>query len=173
MERLTEWYYGDALLPQCHTCNKNVAGDCGTCEYESLAILRLAAYEDTGLSPEEITAMAKDRAHICAGAQKEEHLSDKYPAAETELYEKAMLRLNRQGLKTRTQQIAYLEAEIERYRAKIQRLEQALTDATDQQKLMDSLAAVIPSLVQAIVENMPQLAEAYMVARAADPNKEG
>lgn len=81
-----------------------------TCPYLQI-IDRLAAYEDTGLEPQEIAAMAKGK---------------------------------------------LLTAE----------------DNTEQ-KLQAALVAAVPAIVQAIVENMPTLVEAYITARAADPNKEG
>ena len=57
--------------------------------------------------------------------------------------------------------------------AEIAETRQQLIEQTDLQKLADTLAEVIPSLVAAIVENMPAMVEAYITAHAADPNKEG
>ena len=47
---------------ECFACN----GDCSRgCTWEEAAWSRLAAYEDTGLTPEEVTALQKDWSDLC------------------------------------------------------------------------------------------------------------
>lgn len=58
MNRLTYWD-GDekvfAVMNECRSCDPGNDNElCGSCEYQTAANARLAAYEDTGLSPEEI-----------------------------------------------------------------------------------------------------------------------
>ena len=56
--------------------------------------------------------------------------------------------------------------------AEIAKAGRQLIEQIDLQKLVDALVETIPSIVQAIVENMPAAVEAYVVAHAADPDKE-
>lgn len=60
MDRLTKMeirqLQPQALLTQCLT--GECSGDCDNCDHELHALNRLAAYEDTGLTPEEIVKMA-------------------------------------------------------------------------------------------------------------------
>lgn len=57
MERLTKWENGHAYYPRCFE-NLCYGGGCVTrdCPFETAICERLAAYEDTGLTPEEVTA---------------------------------------------------------------------------------------------------------------------
>lgn len=51
-------FYG----PEC----RGVGGNCAmNCKWEEAAWSRLAAYEDTGLEPEEVTALQKDWSDLC------------------------------------------------------------------------------------------------------------
>ena len=51
-------FYG----PEC----REVGGNCAmNCKWEEAAWSRLAAYEDTGLEPEEVTALQKDWSDLC------------------------------------------------------------------------------------------------------------
>lgn len=65
MERLTEKHY----LGTDHymTCSGNcsVDMDCIDCPSFDCLVERLAAYEDTGLEPEEVTALQKDWSDLC------------------------------------------------------------------------------------------------------------
>ena len=61
MERLTKWKNGHAYYPRCFE-NPCYGGGCITrdCPFETAICERLAAYEDTGLMPEEV--LPKDKA---------------------------------------------------------------------------------------------------------------
>ena len=66
MERLTKRENGHAHYPRCF--EKPCGGmGCRTedCEFEVEICERLAAYEDTGLEPEEVTALQKDWSDLC------------------------------------------------------------------------------------------------------------
>lgn len=59
MERLTKrGYTGHAYYPRCfeEACNRR----CEDCLFDETVCKRLAAYEDTGLEPEEVSALIKD-----------------------------------------------------------------------------------------------------------------
>ena len=65
MERLTEKYYlGTDHYMKC-SGNCNVDMDCIDCPSFDRLVERLAAYEDTGLEPEEVTALQKDWSDLC------------------------------------------------------------------------------------------------------------
>lgn len=80
MERLTK-IDGIGLNEciKCFDCNSDVSGEnlehCGYCEHWQAVLDRLAAYEDTGLEPEEIVGLcAMDkRARIADTLRREEH----------------------------------------------------------------------------------------------------
>lgn len=59
MERLTKWENGHAYYPRCFE-NPCYGGGCITRDYpfETAICERLAAYEDTGLMPEEVLSMS-------------------------------------------------------------------------------------------------------------------
>ena len=65
MERLTEKHYlaEDHYMKCSEDCN--VGMDCVDCPAFDKLIERLAAYEDTGLTPEEVTALQKDWSDLC------------------------------------------------------------------------------------------------------------
>ena len=66
MERLTEKHYlGTDHYMKC-SGNCNVDMDCIDCPSFDRLVERLAAYEDTGLTPEEVTALQKDWSDLCA-----------------------------------------------------------------------------------------------------------
>ena len=65
MERLTERNrYKAAYYPYCfkeYTCDgKGASKKCDSCEFTTMVCERLAAYEDTGLTPEQILAMDEE-----------------------------------------------------------------------------------------------------------------
>ena len=65
MERLTEKYYlGTDHYMKC-SGNCNVDMDCIDCPSFDRLVERLAAYEDTGLEPDEVTALQKDWSELC------------------------------------------------------------------------------------------------------------
>ena len=65
MERLTEKHYlGTDHYMKC-SGNCNVDMDCIDCPSFDCLVERLAAYEDTGLTPEEVTALQKDWSDLC------------------------------------------------------------------------------------------------------------
>lgn len=65
MERLTEkHYFGTDHYMKC-SGNCNVDMDCIDCPSFDRLVERLAAYEDTGLEPEEVTALQKDWSDLC------------------------------------------------------------------------------------------------------------
>ncbi len=65
MERLTEKHYlGTDHYMKC-SGNCNVDMDCIDCPSFDRLVERLAAYEDTGLEPEEVTALQKDWSDLC------------------------------------------------------------------------------------------------------------
>lgn len=65
MERLTEKHYlGTDHYMKC-SGNCNVGMDCIDCPSFDRLVERLAAYEDTGLEPEEVTALQKDWSDLC------------------------------------------------------------------------------------------------------------
>lgn len=65
MERLTEKHYlGTDHYMKC-SGNCNVDMDCIYCPSFDCLVERLAAYEDTGLEPEEVTALQKDWSDLC------------------------------------------------------------------------------------------------------------
>lgn len=65
MERLTEKHYlGTDHYMKC-SGNCNVDMDCIDCPSFDCLVERLAAYEDTGLEPEEVTALQKDWSDLC------------------------------------------------------------------------------------------------------------
>lgn len=65
MERLTEKHYlGTDHYMKC-SGNCNVDMDCIDCPSFDCLVERLAAYEDTGLTPEEVTALQKDWSDRC------------------------------------------------------------------------------------------------------------
>lgn len=59
MERLTKWENGHAYYPRCFE-KPCYGGGCVTrdCPFETAICERLAAYEDTGLMPEEVLSMS-------------------------------------------------------------------------------------------------------------------
>lgn len=70
MERLTKWENGHAYYPRCFE-NPCCGGGCVTrdCPFETAICERLAAYEDTGFSPEEIKSAFTPDASIKLAAQ--------------------------------------------------------------------------------------------------------
>lgn len=70
MERLTKWENGHAYYPRCFE-NPCYGGGCVTrdCPFETEICERLAAYEDTGFSPEEIKSAFTKDASIKLAAQ--------------------------------------------------------------------------------------------------------
>ena len=65
MERLTEKHYlGTDHYMRC-SGNCNVDMDCIDCPSFDCLVERLAAYEDTGLTPEEVSALIKDWSDRC------------------------------------------------------------------------------------------------------------
>lgn len=70
MERLTKWENGHAYYPRCFE-NPCYGGGCVTrdCPFETAICKRLAAYEDTGFSPEEIKSAFTTDALIKMAAQ--------------------------------------------------------------------------------------------------------
>ena len=65
MERLTEKHYlGTDHYIKC-SGNCNVDMDCIDCPSFDCLVERLAAYEDMGLEPEEVTALQKDWSDLC------------------------------------------------------------------------------------------------------------
>lgn len=66
MKRLTEKHYlcTDHYMECSGTCNVDM--DCIDCPSFDRLVERLAAYEDTGLEPEEVTALQKDWSDLCA-----------------------------------------------------------------------------------------------------------
>lgn len=65
MERLTEKHYlGTDHYMKC-SGNCNVDMDCIDCPSFDRLVERLAAYEDTGLTPEEVSALIKDWSDLC------------------------------------------------------------------------------------------------------------
>lgn len=62
MERLTKTDHGIVLCK--NRTNKCTTDGCGWCKHNMAVFNRLAAYEDTGLTPEEIAEMAKERQHM-------------------------------------------------------------------------------------------------------------
>lgn len=65
MERLTEKHYlGTDHYMKC-SGNCNVDMDCIDCPSFDCLVERLAAYEDTGLEPDEVTALKKDWSDLC------------------------------------------------------------------------------------------------------------
>lgn len=65
MERLTEKHYlGTDHYMKCSD-NCNVEMDCIDCPSFDRLVERLAAYEDTGLTPEEVSALVKDWSDLC------------------------------------------------------------------------------------------------------------
>lgn len=65
MERLTEKHYlGTDHYMKC-SGNCNVDMDCIYCPSFDRLVERLAAYEDMGLEPEEVTALQKDWSDLC------------------------------------------------------------------------------------------------------------
>lgn len=65
MERLTEKHYlgTDHYMTCSGSCNVDM--DCIDCPSFDCLVERLAAYEDTGLEPEEVTALQKDWSDLC------------------------------------------------------------------------------------------------------------
>lgn len=65
MERLTEKYYlgTDHYMKCSGSCNVDM--DCIDCPSFDCLVERLAAYEDTGLTPEEVAALVKDWSDLC------------------------------------------------------------------------------------------------------------
>lgn len=64
MERLTKrGDTGHAYYPRCfeEACNRR----CEDCLFDETICERLAAYEDTGLTPEEVSALIKDWSDLC------------------------------------------------------------------------------------------------------------
>lgn len=70
MERLTKWENGHAYYPRCFE-NPCYGGGCVTrdCPFETAICERLAEYEDTGFSPEEIKSAFTPDASIKLAAQ--------------------------------------------------------------------------------------------------------
>lgn len=65
MERLTEKHYlGTDHYMKCSD-NCNVDMDCIDCPSFDRLVERLAAYEDTGLTPEEVSTLVKDWSALC------------------------------------------------------------------------------------------------------------
>lgn len=65
MERLTEKHYLGADHYMKCSGNCNVDMDCIDCPSFDRLVERLAAYEDTGLTPEEVSALVKDWSDRC------------------------------------------------------------------------------------------------------------
>ena len=68
MERLTEKHYlgTDHYMKCSGNCNVDMdCIDCIDCPSFDRLVERLAAYEDTGLEPEEVTALQKDWSDLC------------------------------------------------------------------------------------------------------------
>ena len=65
MERLTEKYRGDDryYMACSETCGSDM--DCMDCPTHDRLVERLAAYEDTGLTPEEVNTLQKDWSYLC------------------------------------------------------------------------------------------------------------
>lgn len=65
MERLTEKHYlgTDHYMKCSGSCNVDM--DCIDCPSFDCLVERLAAYEDTGLTPEEVAALVKDWSDLC------------------------------------------------------------------------------------------------------------
>ena len=77
MERLTEKHYGtDGYYMKCSEVCANDDEMCGGCPYLDKIIDRLGAYEDTGLTPEQISAIAKDNNVPCKWIPVSERLPD-------------------------------------------------------------------------------------------------
>lgn len=65
MERLTAKHYlGTDHYMKC-SCNCNVDMDCIDCPSFDCLVERLAAYEDTGLEPREVSAIVKEWSDLC------------------------------------------------------------------------------------------------------------
>lgn len=64
MDRLTERYDGNAYYPHCFSIGKckgnGPSKECIECDFDKMICERLAAYEDTGLTPEQILAMDEE-----------------------------------------------------------------------------------------------------------------
>lgn len=67
MERLTKTHYisGNGHYMACSELNSCCDKECSTCNHLDEIVERLAAYEDTGLEPEEVTALQKDWSELC------------------------------------------------------------------------------------------------------------
>ena len=67
MERLTKTHYisGNGHYMACSELNSCCDKECSTCNHLDEIVERLAAYEDTGLEPEEVTALQKDWSDLC------------------------------------------------------------------------------------------------------------
>ncbi len=65
MERLTEKHYLGADHYMKCSGNCNVDMDCIDCPSFDRLVERLAAYEDTGMTPEEVSALIKDWSDLC------------------------------------------------------------------------------------------------------------
>lgn len=65
MERLTEKHYlgADHYIKCSENCNMDM--DCIDCQSFDCLVERLAAYEDTGLTPDEVSALVKDWSDLC------------------------------------------------------------------------------------------------------------
>jgi hypothetical protein len=65
MERLTEKHYlgADHYIKCSENCNMDM--DCIDCQSFDCLVERLAAYEDTGLTPEEVSAIVKEWSDLC------------------------------------------------------------------------------------------------------------
>lgn len=65
MERLTEKHYlgTDHYMKCSGSCNVDM--DCIDCPSFDCLVERLAAYEDTGLEPREVSAIVKERSDLC------------------------------------------------------------------------------------------------------------
>lgn len=61
MERLTRRDRGGDAMLNCDNCDEKGRGHCGILPCRNQLIKALAAYEDTGLTPEEITQMTKTK----------------------------------------------------------------------------------------------------------------
>ena len=67
MERLTKTHYisDNGHYMACSELNSCCDKECSTCNYLDEIVERLAAYEDTGLTPEEVSALIKDWSDLC------------------------------------------------------------------------------------------------------------
>ena len=70
MERLTKWKNGHAYYPRCFE-NPCYGGGCITrdCPFETAICERLAAYEDTGLMPDEVAEYKKFEDEVVASGK--------------------------------------------------------------------------------------------------------